>query len=73
MEKEWRWQDHYDSELEFAQQMYSDAHKMVYGSRFIPRHDDVERLWKGVDELYAESNRLYEEEVRQEQEALATQ
>ena len=73
MTEEWRWQDHYPSELEFARQIYSDTHKMVYGSRHIPNQDDVELLWEGVDALYAEADRLYEEECQQEAEALATQ
>tara|TARA_R100000458_G_scaffold54983_1_gene58551 strand:- start:5060 stop:5281 length:222 start_codon:yes stop_codon:yes gene_type:complete len=73
MTEEWRWQDHYPSELEFARQMYSDTHKEVYGSRLIPPHDDVERLWEGIDELYAQADELYEEECLQEAEALATQ
>lgn len=73
MTEEWRWQDHYPSELEYARQIYSDTHKMVYGSRHIPPHNDVERLWEGVDALYAEMDELYEEEHSARAEAHATE
>ena len=63
MEEDWKWQDHYPDELSFAQQMYSDAHKMCHGVRWVPSHEDVDRLWEEIDELYAESNRRYEAEV----------
>ena len=61
MAEEWKWQDHYPDELSFAQSMYSDAHKTCHGVRWVPSHTDVDRLWEEIDELYAESNRRYDE------------
>jgi ribosomal protein S27E len=58
----WRWQDHYDSEEEYALQEYSDVHKMLHGSRWTPTEYTLKSLWADIDEMYQRANGEYEEE-----------
>lgn len=60
----WKWQDHYNSEEEYASEMYSDAHKYCWGTRWVPAVINLATVWDDIDKLYEIGNERYDAEVQ---------